>query len=206
MRQSDRPTRATRRSWAAATLAMVSTRATLLAKQATATRFFILPTRSCRLSRTSASEPEWPSTRALVESQTMASTPSSPRRRKAASSVTSPTSGSGSSFQSPVWSTLPTGVRMAMAFGSGIECVRVISSRSNGGMLNLPDERHLGDRHLLGEPMLAQLLAQHRGGERRRIDRAAEPRPQIGHGAEMVFMGMGQHEADQFVAALLDDI
>ena len=54
-----------------------------------------------------------------------------------ASSVTSPISGSGSSFQSPVWSTVPSGVRIASALGSGIEWVRVISSSSNGARLKL---------------------------------------------------------------------
>ena len=58
-----------------------------------------------------ASQPEWPSTIALVESQTIASTPSSPSAVSAASSVGGPTSGVGSSFQSPVCSTTPDGVR-----------------------------------------------------------------------------------------------
>ena len=38
----------------------------------------IIPTSCTRLSRTLASEPEWPWTSALVESQTSARTPSSP--------------------------------------------------------------------------------------------------------------------------------
>ena len=68
----------------------------------------------------------------------MASAPSSPIRRSTASSVTSPKSGSGSIFQSPVWNTVPSLVRIASALGSRIECVMVISSSSNGGRLNLP--------------------------------------------------------------------
>ena len=51
--------------------AIDSTRATLLAKQATATRPLSRPTRSPRLSRTEPSEPEVPCTSALVESQIM---------------------------------------------------------------------------------------------------------------------------------------
>ena len=51
-----------------------------------------------------ASLPEWPSTIALVESQTIASTPRSPSAASAASSVGGPISGVGSSFQSPVCS------------------------------------------------------------------------------------------------------
>ncbi len=87
---------------------------------------------SSSVSRTSASEPDSPGTRTLVESQTIASTPSSPARISAASSVVGPTSGSGSSFQSPVCMTRPTGVSMTSALGSGIEWVSVISSISKG--------------------------------------------------------------------------
>ena len=68
----------------------------------------------------------------------MASTPSSPMRCSVASSVTSPSSGSGSIFQSPVWRTVPSGVRIASPFGSGIEWVRVISSSSNGPSVIVP--------------------------------------------------------------------
>jgi hypothetical protein len=111
----------------------------LLAKQPTAIRFFRVPTSSRSDSRTSASEPEAPSTNTLVESQTIASTPPSPSRRRAASSVASPTSGVGSNFQSPVCRTAPSGVRTTTALGSGIECVRVMSSTSNGASDTLPD-------------------------------------------------------------------
>ena len=62
----------------------------------------------------------------------MASTPSSPSLRIAVWSVGEPSSGSGSIFQSPVCSTVPSGVRIASPFGSGIEWVSVISSSSNG--------------------------------------------------------------------------
>ena len=40
--------------------------------------------------------------------------------------------GVGSSFQSPVCSTVPSGVRMISAFDSGIECDTETSSTSNG--------------------------------------------------------------------------
>ena len=49
-----------------------------------------------------------------------------------ASSVGGPIIGVGSSFQSPVCSTLPSGVRMISAFDSGIECATETSSMSNG--------------------------------------------------------------------------
>ena len=43
--------------------------------------------------------------------------------------------GVGSSFQSPVCSTVPSGVRMISAFDSGIECATETSSMSNGPSL-----------------------------------------------------------------------
>ena len=117
---------------------MVSNRATLLAKLVTATRFSHLPITSLRVCSRSLSEPATPSTKTLVESQTMACTPSSPTRLRASLSDGAPTTGPGSNFQSPVCRTVPKGVRMAMALGSGIEWVRVISSRSKG-----PTEKRL---------------------------------------------------------------
>ena len=97
----------------------------LEAKQATATRPLRPAITSVRPLRTVASEPELPSTNTLVESQIMARTPESPSARNAASSATSPSSGSGSSFQSPVCTRRPNGVSMASALGSGIEWVTV---------------------------------------------------------------------------------
>ena len=117
---------------------MLSTRARLDAKHVTATLPMRPFTSLRRLRRTLASEPASPSTKTLVLSQTMASTPSSPMRFSVSSSVTSPNSGSGSIFQSPVWNTVPSLVRTASAFGSRIECVIVIISNSNGLSVNLP--------------------------------------------------------------------
>src|SRR4029077_6261573 len=52
---------------------------------------------------------------------------------------------------------------------------------------------------------LDELAPQHRGGKRRGVDRRLEPRPEIGDGAQVVLMGVGQHDADQIVAPLLDE-
>ncbi len=117
---------------------MESIRATLEAKQATATLPLRLPISGISALRTSASEPAWPSTKTLVESQTMASMPSSPSFWMASLSVTAPSNGSGSIFQSPVWRMVPSGVRIARPFGSGIEWVSVISSISKGPSEILP--------------------------------------------------------------------
>ena len=108
---------------------------------------------------TSASEGERPSRTALVESPTSARQPSSPSARSFFSSVASPRIGVGSIFQSPVCSTLPSGVRMMSAFDSGIECAMVTSSTSNG-----PTSKRLPSRTMVtgisGAPgSLARLAA-----------------------------------------------
>ena len=86
---------------------------------------------------TSASDGEMPSRKALVESMTSASTPSSPSFCRRAASTGAPMVGVGSSFQSPVWNTVPSGVRMASALISGMECARLNSSTLNGPASNL---------------------------------------------------------------------
>ena len=69
MRHSERPTRATERSWAAAAMAMLSSRATLVAKHDTAMRPSKRPSRPISPARApSASDPEWPLVKTLVES------------------------------------------------------------------------------------------------------------------------------------------
>ena len=119
---------------------MLSTRATLLAKHVTAIRPSSDAIRSRKLSRTSASEPDVPSTIALVLSHTMASTPSSPNRAKAASSVGLPISGSGSSLKSPVCRMVPCGVRITSACASGIECDTGRNCSENGASSKLPPD------------------------------------------------------------------
>ena len=141
---------------------------------------------------------------ALVESQTIARMPSSPISRSRSSSVGSPISGSGSSFQSPVCNTVPAEVRITTAFGSGIEWVSVISSRSNGPIVKAARHRHGVDRDPVGELRLDQLGAQQRGGERRRPDRALQLRPEIGDGADMVLVRVRRDDAEQPVAAFDD--
>ncbi len=53
------------------------------------------------------------------------------------------------------------------------------------------------DRRLRSKPDLGQLAAQDRGGEGCCVKRTAEARPQIGDRADMIFMGMGEDDADQ---------
>ena len=58
--------------------------------------------------------------------------PSSPSRRNTASEVVLPTKGVSSSFQSPVWTTSPSGLRIASPFDSGIEWATGTYSTVNG--------------------------------------------------------------------------
>ena len=64
---------------------------------------------------------------------------------------------------------------------------------------------YLGNFRRLLQPRLRQLAAQHGGGEGRGVDRAFELRPEPVHGAQMVFMGMGQHQASEVFLALHDE-
>ena len=64
---------------------------------------------------------------------------------------------------------------------------------------------HHPQRHLVQQLHLGQFAAQHRGGERGGIDRAAQGSPQMRDRADMVFMGMGDDQADQPVAPLGDE-
>ena len=134
----DRPTIATERPAALAASAMLSTRATLLAKHVTATRPCRLRISAAIERRTSLSEPECPSTNALVLSHTIASTPASPSASSAASSVGGPTIGLASSFQSPVCSTTPCGVRITSACASGMECATEMNWSENGASSKEP--------------------------------------------------------------------
>ena len=118
-----RPTRHTRRPAASAARITVSTRATFDANVVTATLPVCLATSSVSALRTVASEPDSPSSNTFVESQIIARTPSSPSVSSRSIAISSPSCGSASIFQSPVWNTSPSGVRIAKPCISGIECV-----------------------------------------------------------------------------------
>ena len=129
-----RPTTTISRSFLAAASAMERIRPRFEAKMVTATRFFARATTSERPWATSPSDGLRPARTALVESQIMASTPSALISARRFMSIGRPTRGSWSIFQSPVCSTLPIGVRINTAVGSGNECDMAISSRSKGPM------------------------------------------------------------------------
>ena len=60
--------------------------------------------------------------------------PSSLSRAKACRSVRRSSSGSWSILKSPVWTTMPAGVRMATARASGMEWLTAMNSQSKGPM------------------------------------------------------------------------
>ena len=127
----------------------------------------------------SASEPASPSTKTLVESQTMASTPSSPSRRIASSSVRAPEQRIGVDL--PV-----AGVQHGAERRADRQAVRLgdrVGERDQGQLERAELDRAAQSGtsvivRLVQEVGLAQLLAQQEGGERRGVERRPQPRPQ----------------------------
>ena len=100
---------------------MVSILATLDAKDVMIILFLSLLIISSKLFLTVDSEPDLPTEKILVESQTMASTPSLPICCNLSISIFLPTIGFSSIFQSPVCKTTPAGVLIFNPLGSSIE-------------------------------------------------------------------------------------
>jgi hypothetical protein len=98
------------------------TRWTWLAKQATTMRRRAAAKMSSRARPTSTSETMKPGWSALVESDRSRSIPSAASRARPPRSVGRWSIGVRSSFQSPVCTIVPAGVRRATATPSGMEC------------------------------------------------------------------------------------
>ena len=110
-------------------------------------------------------------------------------------------SGVSSSFQSPEWITVPSSVLSTIAEGSGIECDMLTSSISKGTDLAAVAKRNNAQRKVLAEAVIGELRFQHRRGKGRGVDGdIAEPRPEVGDSAEMVFMGVSENEAQEIRA------
>jgi len=62
-----------------------------------------------------------------------------------------------------------------------------------------------GDRNLRRTALRRTLGLEQRGAELGRVDRALEFRPQIDDGAEMILMGVREHQAHQVLAFLLEE-
>ena len=155
LRIMERPLKATLRPAATAASTAACTRYTLEAKQARMTRCFASATMRLRVGAMADSEPEIPGVVALVESHRNRSIPSSPRRDRAGRSVGRPSGGVWSSLMSPVMTTRPALVLMAMPRQSGIEWLTAQKRRLNGPRFStevLPTSMSLGrwwcSRHL----------------------------------------------------------
>src|SRR6266478_222591 len=64
---------------------------------------------------------------------------------------------------------------------------------------------HDGDRDFRRIALGGAFGLEQRGTELCRVDRAFQLRPQVDDGAEMVFVGMGQHQSDQVVALFFEE-
>ena len=144
-----------------------------------------------------------PGTSAFVESERSRSMPSSLSRANAWRSVRRPSSGSWSILKSPVWTTMPAGVRMATARASGMEWLTATNSQSKGPMRSrLPSadlQRVRADAVLLelgldeGEGQL--------GADQRDVRLLAQ---EIGDAADVVLVAVREDDAVDVVEAVPD--
>ena len=145
-----------------------------------------------------------PGTSALVESTRNRSTPASPSRANARRSVSRPSSGSWSILKSPV-------CRMRAGLGADRHRERVRDRVVDGDELEV-ERPHLrllavGDDELDGvaQAVLLELLAQQRqrepGADERDVRALLE---QVGHGADVVLVPVGEDQADHVVQPVGD--
>ena len=160
---------------------------------------------SSRPSRTPSSEPDEASWKTLVESQTRASTPSSPIARSSAS--VRRVAELGRVVELPVAGVEDAAVgrvdqqRIALGDRMGERDVAEAERPEAEIALHLDDV----ELDLVGQPLLLELAGDQAGGERRRVERHAEIVGEIGDGADMVLMAVGEDDAEQVVAPLLDE-
>ena len=80
-----------------------------------------------------------------------------------------------------------------------------MASISNGPIAEAPADREGVDLDGAGDAGFLQALADQVRREGSGVDRAFQPGPEVMNGADMVFVGMGDHEADDVVHALFDE-
>ena len=168
------------------------------------TRSRARPIRPRRLSRTSASDPEVPGVRTLVEVadhgehalvaerlQLVGHRERADQRRR----VELPIPG--------VQDVAEGGAqRERMAFGDRMgHAQQAAVERADPNALAGLDDMN---RHALEIDVL-ELAAQEGGGEARAPDRAAQPLPEVGDGAKVILMGVGQDQAAEILAPLGDE-
>jgi hypothetical protein len=74
-----------------------------------------------------------------------------------------------------------------------------------GPEVDPPAGRHHRDRNFRRIALGSAFGLEQSGAELGRVDRAFQLRPQVDDGAEMVFMGMGQHETDQILSLFFEE-
>ena len=114
-------------------------------------------------------------------------------------SVSLPSTGVWSNLKSPVWTTVPTGVRRAMPIASGIEWPIRNGTTVNGpiGQLVARLER---EQRVVVELVLLDLVAQQAAGERARVHGDARELGQhVGQAADVVLVGVGDQERADLV-------
>ena len=173
---------------------MVCSRAALDAKVVTSTRPFAASTWARSPAWTLSSDPDGSGWNTLVESHTNASTPSSPIRVSTSVLGASPSTGVSSIFQSPVWNTRPNGVSMSSPLPSGIECDSATKRTLNGPSSMAAAAFDDVELDLAGQPLLLELPGDQSGGERRRVERRLQLLGEVGQGADMVLVAVGQDD------------
>ena len=126
----ERPRNATLRPKRTAWSTVCWMRGTFEANDATTMRPFACEKIDVNASPTMRSESVWPGRSAFVESESMQSTPSSPTRAIRAKSAGLPSMGVWSNLKSPVWKTVPTGVRIASEHAPATEWLMWMNSAS----------------------------------------------------------------------------
>jgi hypothetical protein len=128
-----------------------------------------------------------------VESPISASTPASPSSQPLVGRLADDRV--GSIFQSPVCSTVPAEVN-----GQRVDPDRMRHRNEldiERPEIDPPSRRHHRHRNFRRIPFGIALGLKQRSAELRRVDRAFQLRPEIDDGAEMIFVGVGQDQADE---------
>ena len=94
---------------------------------------------------------------------------------------------------------------MASAFDSGIECATGTYSMSNGPSLRRWPGHDLVQIDLRRAGLGQAPRLEEADGEARRVDRRPQARPQLDERADMVLVRVGDEDAEQVLALVLDE-
>ena len=143
-----------------------------------------------------------PSTSALVLSLSRRRTPASPSRARRARSGGSPWTGDWSTLKSPLWMITPSGVWRARAQESGTEWVVWIHSTAMPPSWTVSPGVTVVSRVLVSRRCSRSLLRRMPEGERGAEDGDVEAGQDVGEGADVVLVAVGEHDAAHPLAPL----